>query len=30
LAAMGWPRTEQMSTAKVFLLLVQPTEAGQS
>jgi hypothetical protein len=30
LAAMGWPRTEQMSTAKVFLLLVQPTEAEQS
>jgi hypothetical protein len=30
LAAMGWPRTEQMSTAKVFLLLVQPTGATQN
>lgn len=26
LAAMNWPRTAQMSTAKVFLLLVHPEE----
>lgn len=26
LAAMNWPRTAKMSTAKVFLLLVHPGE----
>jgi uncharacterized protein DUF6348 len=31
LAAMDWPRTEQMTAAKVFLLLVHPegTTSGQ-
>lgn len=28
LAAMNWPRTAQMSTAKVFLLLVHPEETS--
>lgn len=28
LMAMSWPRTPQMSTAKVFLLLVHPEEAS--
>jgi hypothetical protein len=28
LAAMNWPRTAQMSTAKVFLLLVHPGETS--
>jgi len=28
LAAMDWPRTAKMSTAKVFLLLVHPEEAS--
>jgi hypothetical protein len=28
LAAMNWPRTARMSTAKVFLLLVHPQEGG--
>jgi hypothetical protein len=28
LAAMNWPRTAKMSTAKVFLLLVHPQENG--
>jgi hypothetical protein len=28
LAAMNWPRTARMSTAKVFLLLVHPQEDG--
>jgi hypothetical protein len=27
-AAMNWPRTAQMSTAKVFLLLVHPEETS--
>jgi hypothetical protein len=29
LASMSWPRTEQMTTAKTFLLLVHPAEDGQ-
>jgi hypothetical protein len=29
LAAMNWPRTERMTTAKAFLLLVHPAEDGQ-
>jgi hypothetical protein len=28
LAAMNWPRTAKMSTAKVFVLLVHPQESG--
>ena len=28
LAAMDWPRTEKMSTARVFLLLVHPEETS--
>lgn len=29
LAAMNWPRTEQMSTVKVFLLLIHPADAAR-